>query len=192
MIKPIPALHPFYFLALMLIVGFCNNSHADQTDPRLDTLFADLVNAPNPGLAQSVQQEIWSVWFETEDAKAGEMLEAARQSAQTGSVTEAVVMFDTLVQTFPDWAEAWNQRAIVRYLMGDYEGSIEDVDRALDLEPRHFGAMSGRGQCLMQLERYDGALAAFENALAINPWLSSITQQIEMLKAILSTQPKAI
>ncbi|MGE0484303.1 MAG: tetratricopeptide repeat protein [Gammaproteobacteria bacterium] len=169
----------------LLVVG---SASADQTDPRLDELFGSLANAPNGHLAAQVEQEIWSIWFEGPVPAAGELLAQARRAGQSGDVETATELFDRLVETYPGYAEGWNQRAIVRYLRGDVNGSLADIERALELEPRHFGALSGRGQCYMQLERYREALLAFEDALSINPWIESVRTQVQMLRGYIGQQ----
>lgn len=165
-----------------------SSASADQTDPRLSDLFSSLVYAPNPGIAQGIQQEIWEIWFEGPDNRSVDALMNARLAAEAGDVEAAGRAFDRLVEDYPGFAEAWNQRAILRYLVGDITGSLSDIDQALALEPRHFGALSGRGQCYLRMENYRAALNSFEEALGINPWIQSTARQIQMLKAILSQQ----
>ncbi len=165
-----------------------SSASADQTDPRLSDLFSSLVNAPNHGIAQGIQQEIWEIWFEGPDNRSVDALMNARMAAEAGDVEAAGRAFDRLVEDYPGFAEAWNQRAILRYLVGDITGSLSDIDQALALEPRHFGALSGRGQCYLRMENYRAALNSFEEALGINPWIQSTARQIQMLKAILSQQ----
>lgn len=171
--------------ACLLVTG---GAAADQTDPRLDELFGALANAPNGHLAAGVEQQIWSLWFESPEAGAADLLQQARRAAQTGGIEAASELFDRLVSTYPAYAEGWNQRAIVRYLRGDVAGSLDDIEHTLELEPRHFGALSGRGQCYMQLERYREALLAFEEALSINPWIESVRTQVQMLRGYIGQQ----
>ena len=110
------------------------------------------------------------------------------QSIRYGEPLAAEVILADLIAYCPGYPEAWNQRAILRYLVGDITGSLSDIDQALALEPRHFGALSGRGQCYLRMENYRAALNSFEEALGINPWIQSTARQIQMLKAILSQQ----
>lgn len=173
-------------LAVLLTLGTA--ACADQTDQRLPQLFSDLMNAPNARAAAGVEQQIWGIWFESPNSAAREELYAARGAAEAGDPAAAMRLFDALVAAHPGYAEGWNQRAILRYLVGDVDGSIADIDRVLELEPRHFGALSGRGQCLLRQERYREALAAFEQALNINPWIESSARQIEMLKTLINAQ----
>lgn len=165
---------------------------ADQTAPQLDELFTQLANAPGGRQAAAIEQRIWQAWFEHADPAAASLLTRAREAAQAGDAASAEALFDELVGTHPAYAEAWNQRAILRYLQGDLDGSLADIAQALALEPRHFGALSGRGQCLFRQERYREAADAFRDALSINPWLDSVRMQLDMLKALLNEQAQPI
>lgn len=174
----------------VLLAGAClwvvaSATFADQTDPRLDALFGELADAPNAHQASQAEQRIWKAWFNHADERASHMLQDARDRAQAGALDAAEVKLDQLVDEVPAYAEAWNQRAIVRYLRGDIEGSLADIERTIALEPRHFGALSGRGQCYLQLERYQEALRAFEEALSLNPWIASVRNQVRMLRSYL-------
>jgi len=158
----------------------------------LRQLFTDLANAENRRQAGRIEQEIWTAWFDSPGNDALKMLNEARDAAESGAVNKAMTLFDSLVADYPNYAEGWNQRAIIRYLSGDVTGSLADVDRALTLEPRHFGALSGRGQCYLRQELYGEALEAFEAAQAINPWITSTARQIEMLRAYIKDKQTPI
>ena len=108
------------------------------------------------------------------------------------SIDSAVTLLDDLVDYAPDFAEAWNQRAIVLYLAEDYTGSLRDIEQTLALEPRHFGALSGRGQVYLRLDEPELALQAFESALDHNPWMANIRGQMEMIRAYLNGRQKPI
>jgi tetratricopeptide (TPR) repeat protein len=94
----------------------------------------------------------------------------------------ALADFTRMVTIAPDFAEGWNKRATVLWLLGDYEGSMADVDKTLALEPRHFGALWGLGTMDAALDREEEAITAFERALAVNPHLEGVSEQIEALK----------
>ena len=84
----------------------------------------------------------------------------------------AIALLDTLVAKEPQWAEAWNQRATLRYVIGDFEGSLADIDRVLALEPKHFGALSGQAIILMHQGKMAAGQLALRKAVEIDPFLS--------------------
>ena len=157
----------------------------DQTDPQLRALFVELANAPSQIAAHSIEQEIWSIWFTAPDPEVNDWIDQARDAASSGDVPTALEIFERLTSKYPNYAEGWNQRAIMHYLMGDIESSLEDIARTLALEPRHFGALAGSGQCYLRLELFQESLHAFEAALELNPWLPAAQRQVEMLRALL-------
>ena len=99
-----------------------------------------------------------------------------------GMLDSAERVFSRLVNDSPEFAEAWNKRATVRFLLGDDAGSRRDIARVIDLEPRHFGALSGLGMIHMRSGDLEAALQAFEAALRINPHLAQaedVTRQLQ-------------
>lgn len=163
---------------------------ADQHAAELPALLGSLTTAPTAAAAQVIEQKIWALWFEAPAPEADTLFKAGRAAGEQGDIPQALAAYDQLVQKFPDFAEAWNQRAIVKFMMGDLDGALEDVAHTLELEPRHFGALSGRGQCYLHMQRMGEALEALEAAQAINPWADSVNKQIEMLRAH-QPQPKS-
>jgi tetratricopeptide (TPR) repeat protein len=161
-------------------------SRADQGAPELDGLFEALAAATDVQAASAIEQRIWSLWFEAPDDTAESLLNRARDAASAGDLESALALFEDLTNRYPQFAEGWNQRAILHYLRGDVQGSLDDIARALELEPRHFGALAGRGQCYLRLDRPQESLAAFEASLAINPWSPDVRQQAETLRTYLN------
>ena len=90
-----------------------------------------------------------------------------------------------LVQEAPKFAEAWNQRAIARYHLGCYMASIEDCTQTLKLNPYHFGAAAGIGQCYLRLGALTTALQGFRRALGLNPGLEAVRARINTLQRAL-------
>jgi Flp pilus assembly protein TadD len=91
---------------------------------------------------------------------------------------EAERLLTALVGDAPDWAEAWNKRATVRYLAADYDGSIADCRETLARKPHHFGALAGQGLCHMALGQYGPAAVVFRRALAVHPHLEAVRQNL--------------
>lgn len=178
-------------IAALLAVALAFNTTttlADQNDPRLPMLFDTLESAQNPGIAARTEQEIWRIWHTSPTDDALNIMTEARRALDIGDFKSSIKKLNELVQKYPEYAEAWNQRAIVLYVTEDFEGSLRDVNRAIALEPRHFGAYSGMGQCYLRLDQPERALEAFQTALEIHPWLSNVKQQMDMLRAYVNSK----
>jgi tetratricopeptide (TPR) repeat protein len=168
------------FTGLVLtLIPICS---ADQNAPELNRLFDRLKFAQSGSDARIIENHIWRVWFKTPDKNSKDKLFIARQNVQQGNLSGAQELLDEIIHSHPEYAEAWNQRAIVKFLSDDLEGSLYDIEQTLHLEPRHFGALSGRGQCLLRLRRYREALASYREALAINPQNHSIKRHVFLLE----------
>jgi len=169
------------FAVAMAVAGIAAPAAADQNDPRLDELFAGLKSTGNDREAHEIEQMIWFIWSRSQSAGANLMLRQGTQYMNEGKNEEAEANFDAVVELAPDFAEGWNKRATVRYLMGDYEGSIEDIKRTLALEKRHFGALSGLGLIYDSLNEKKAAIEAFRAALEINPHMENISDRLKEL-----------
>src|SRR5690606_41423855 len=126
---------------------------ADQDDPRLPDFFERLLAAPSPSAAVPIEREIWRIWYEHDDAETFRLLIEGDQAMKKGDFDTALTDFNAVIERDPDFAEGWNRRATLRYMMGDYEGSMADIDETLIREPRHFGALAGLGLVNMELGR---------------------------------------
>ena len=157
---------------------------ADQHDPTLPSLFAEL-KAADAVEAPAIEERIWSAWFRTSDRVSASLLDEGTVLMGQRRWQEALDRFNQLVVQSPGFAEAWNKRATVHFLLGDLDGSVLDIQRTLALEPRHFGALSGLGQIYLRLDRPKAALRALQAALALHPNLHGIRRQVEELQAII-------
>mmetsp|Transcript_122186 Transcript_122186/g.380424 ORF Transcript_122186/g.380424 Transcript_122186/m.380424 type:complete len:251 (+) Transcript_122186:35-787(+) len=124
--------------------------------PTVSALF-ELLHDSSGAQAELVEQLIWAAWFWHKDERLRARMQAANAALQEPG---AAALLDGLIEADPGWAEAWNRRATHRYLLGDYEGSLADISETLAREPRHFGAVSGRGLVLAKLGRREEALAS--------------------------------
>lgn len=155
---------------------------ADQNDPRLDTLFAKLHDQEGVHGARMVEQMIWGVWLESDSATVSLLMNRGVEAMGERRFEAALEAFNTIVELAPDFAEGWNKRATLFYLMGRFQDSLSDVEKTLDLEPRHFGALSGLGLIYTQLDDEEHALEAYEQALAVNPHLPLARLEVERLR----------
>ena len=168
-------------IALVLLV-LAIAAQAAQNDARLDGLFARLKSAANPVEARLVEEAIWQIWLISNDARANMLMAKGVGAMNRGDNARALAAFDDIVKILPGFAEGWNKRATVHYLMGSHEASLGDIERTLALEPRHFGALSGRGLVDLALGRDEAALEAFEAALRIHPHLPGAKFHIKALR----------
>lgn len=155
---------------------------AGQKDSRLDGLFEKLKAAADPAEAQVVELMIWQIWTEAGNAATDSLMQLGLAAMQSGDLGGALSLFDAVTSRAPDFAEGWNKRATVLYMMGAFDKSAEDVARVLALEPRHFGALSGLGLINVQRKREDAAITAFEQALKVNPHMPGVRQNLEELR----------
>lgn len=172
------------WLALALLLSSLNGALAQQASPELDTLFAKL-RAPDVGSeALRIEPKIWSLWMQGGSAADNDKLALATQSMNVGAFKLADQQMTDLVTTSVNFPEAWNKRATLYFLMGRLDESLADIVKVLDLEPRHFGALSGRGMILQRQGKNAEALAAYKEALSINPNMVGpriAVQQLETL-----------
>lgn len=171
-----------FVAAFLVVAALTGSARADQNDPRLGPLFAQLKASANAQDGTRIARSIWSIWFDSTNPAVKALLQRGQVHLRQRRFGEAAALFGQVVQMAPGFAEGWNRRATVRYLQGDYAGSLADIERALTLEPRHFGALSGRGLVLSKLGRTRAALAAFQAALAINPHLPAARINIRILR----------
>lgn len=173
------------FAIFALLLAAALPARADQNDGRLGALFARLLEAPAAADAQAVEGEIWRIWLQSDDGAVRALMRDGVLAMERGDYRHALSKFDQMVLIAPDFAEGWNKRATVHYLLGNYPRSLADIAKTLKLEPRHFGALSGKGLVYIALEDERRALEAFEAALAIHPNLSSAALNAEMLRKII-------
>ena len=180
---------PALALALLLGLGAAAAAApvaADQNDPALDGLFRDLRTAESPQRVREIELRIWGHWFDTGSEEIDQMLRAGDIALSTGRFNRSYALLNGVIERRPDLSESWNRRATLRYMMGDYEGSIADIGETLEREPRHFGALSGLGLCHMALDNHEDALAAFKRALIHHPHMPGVKQNVKRLRIMLN------
>ncbi len=174
-----------YSIVLFLVLQLPITAQADQHDLRLDDLFSRLTTTKNGRMAQLISEDIWNIWSRYDSREVSELFRHGESAMNRGDIQLALKDFNNVVEIAPDFAEGWNKRATVYYQMGKYQASLEDIVETLKLEPRHFGAITGRGLCYMKLDKWGLALISFERALVINPWLQRVRENIKSLKRML-------
>ena len=172
---------PVIALLAFIVSMPLTSAAADQNDPRLDELFARLAVTKDGSEAHAIEAVIWNIWSKADTAGARVLLSQGTADMAAGRHEAALASFDAVVDLEPDFAEGWNKRATVRYLMDDFAGSVADIKRTVALEERHFGALSGLGLIYDQLDQKEAAIKAFRAALEIHPHLDGIRDRMEQL-----------
>ena len=156
-------------LTVAALIFYSNLVLADQTDDRLETLFITLSSSSDKQVIRSTENQIWDIWFAHPNSDVERLMQIGVQRMNANRQSEAMIIFSQLVENFPDYAEAWNRRATLHYILGNYQESIDDIERVLSLEPRHFGALSGLGLVYLQLDQLRKAKEAFEDLIKVHP-----------------------
>lgn len=149
--------------------------------------------ASNPGLAAALRDAdelvrqfaadaMWEVWLRGGTADQNKRLRSAVGQADAA---RSLAALDALVKAAPDFAEAYNQRAIVHYRRGEFARGVADCEAVLRLNPFHFGAAAGMGQCYVRMNKPKAAVRAFQQALDINPELDDLKETISALKRVI-------
>jgi tetratricopeptide (TPR) repeat protein len=136
------------------------------------------------------QNSIWQVWSRSGDPKVDGLFAAGVEQMNHGQGEVAIETFTEIIRLKPDFAEGWNKRATVYFLVGEYDKSLRDCDEVIKRNPQHWGALSGYGQIYLHLDKPEQALAYFERAVAVNPNLHQIEHMIEELKQALIEKRK--
>ena len=128
--------------------------------------------APDEATGMEISNEMWAFWADAPDDYAQELLDEGMSRRASYDFEGAETAFEALIAYCPDYAEGYNQRAFVNFLRQDYAAALPDLERALDLSPRHIAALTGQALTLAALERNGEAALILRDALKLNPWLS--------------------
>ena len=174
-------------VALLSLLSF-NSLFADERSIKLDELFNDLKNN-DQYISNKIEQKIWKIWStHPNNSKLTSMLNVGSEFVNNNQLLEAIEIFTKVIKLDPSWPEAWNKRATVFYMMGEFEKSQKDIDEVLKLENRHFGALAGQGLVNIKLENYDKAIKSYENVIEIYPSMNSSKIMIKHIKELIKKQ----
>ena len=155
---------------------------ADQNDPRLEVLFKNLKTSVSLKKVSSIEIQIWEIWLEHHNPKAKNSIFLGIAAMNNQQFGKALAHFNQLTEIEPEFAEGWNKRATVLYLMGRFNEAEEDILITLKLEPKHFGALSGQGMIRMALKDWSGAITALEAGLRIHPHMPGVIRNLEYVR----------
>lgn len=150
-------------------------------DKSLDELFADLKRENKEHAAKRIADRIWAEWRDSGSASINVMMLWADEASKAEKWGVALDFLDRVTVLDPDFAEGWNRRATVHFMMKNYRKSMADIDRTLRLEPRHFGALAGMAQILKDTGQKQLALNAYERVLQVYPMMRSAQAEVVTL-----------
>jgi tetratricopeptide (TPR) repeat protein len=159
---------------LKLILTLASRQPPANAPAELARLFGQLAAKSPATPPTDIEEMIWALWTAHAEAPAAAAMNVAIAAIVAKHYDAAARVLDELVEAYPDWAEAWNKRATLHYMLEQDEDSMRDIRQTLILEPRHFGALCGFGQICLRHGRLDAAAASFEAALHINPHLKDV------------------
>lgn len=168
-----------YLITAFLIALFgtgsltvANATTPSQAEGQKSILFQNLANAPTEAEGRSAEDAVWQYWFnQAPDFSTRSALDAGIERRESYDFEAAENHLDKVIRQAPDYAEGYNQRAFVRFLRENFAEAITDLEKALELEPNHFGALSGLYHVLRSQNRHRAAMGALQQAVTIHPWL---------------------
>ena len=171
----------YFFLFFVL----SNNAYADDNHQnKIDKLFYQLKNTIDYENSIKIESKIWSLWLtHPTDKNLTALLADGSSYMSQNNLESAYDVFTRTIELDPKWAEAWNKRATVLYLMGEYRLSQYDIDKVLELEKRHFGALSGQALVQTALKNYQKAIDTYIEIHKVHPNMKSPFIMIEKLKS---------
>ena len=175
-------------LAIILLFFSTSILTANERDVQLDKLFTELkknISSSSPGIVQ----QIWILWStHPTDQKLTSVLDEGSILVQDQKLNKAIKVFTEVIKMDPSWAEAWNKRATVYYMIGEFQKSQNDIDKVLELEERHFGALAGQGMVNIQLKNYEKAKRSYQKAEEIYPAMKSSKIMIKQIEELIKKQ----
>ena len=179
------------FLYTFLFFLFCGNAIADTKDReiKLDQLFEQLKKSSNASVAFEIEMKIWNIWSTHPTQKElTQSLANGSDLMSQGKLEKSYKVFSTIIDVAPNWAEGWNKRATVLYLLGRYQQSQKDIDEVLKLEKRHFGALSGQALVQIKLKNYEKAINSYKAAQKIYPSIKAAEIMIPQLQELINNE----
>ncbi len=174
-------------MVLMVLIAV-TPAYGDQNNPELDVLFDRLKETLDTVEAAEITKQIWGNWYQSDMPEVVELMRRGEMSMRRARYDAAVKYFSQIIAKAPAFAEGWNRRATAYYMMGEYQRSSEDVAKTLDLEPRHFGALSGQGLIYLQLRQHEQALWYMNKALQQNPHLPALKYRIKAIQNMIDNE----
>ncbi len=129
------------------------------------------------------EQSIWGIWMRAGDSVADPMLQTGLQLMQEKNYRGAYDKLSEVIRLKPEFAEGWNRRGEASVLLDRWDDAFADFQKALELNPFHFGALEGMGHCRLNRDDPVAAVDYFRRAIEINPNLWDVYEALERAEA---------
>lgn len=143
---------------------------------------AERLRDAHPGVREIAQGALWRIWSRSGSPEIDRLLRRGVDQMSAGELEAALATFDAIIRRKPEFAEGWNKRATVLFMLGRDNASLKDCDEVLKRNPRHFGALSGMTQIHLRRGDPAAALQAWERALQANPNLDGGAETLRILE----------
>jgi tetratricopeptide (TPR) repeat protein len=154
------------------------------------TLLLRALSDPDEDTRQHAEHAIWRIWGRSGNKEVDRLYETGVEQMEAGALQQAIVTFTRIIEIKPDFAEGWNKRATLYFLVGDLRKSLADCDEVMKRNPYHFGALAGYTQIYTRLEYYDRALEYSHRALEVNPNLDGVRRNMGLIERLLEQRRK--
>ena len=164
-----------------------------KTGTAADATFVyPLLSDADPSVRSVAQAVVWQLWGRCGDAAIDREFQQGEDLMRSGDLTHAIEVFSHIIDEQPSFAEAWNKRATIYFMLGQYDLSILDCEEVLKRIPQHFGALSGYARMLVSKGQFERALDLMERANQVNPQMPNTAEMIQQLRQQISTKKKNI
>jgi tetratricopeptide (TPR) repeat protein len=163
---------------------------ANYGKPADDEILLQRLTDESPLVRNFAEQGLWLLWSRSGDETIDVLLAKGVEEMQARQLKESIATFSEVIRRKPAFAEGWNKRATVFYLVGDFKRSLADCDEVMKRNPYHFGALAGYGQIYFQLEQYSKAIEYWKRALRVNPNMVGVETSIKSTEQLLAERRK--
>ena len=157
-------------VAICFTLSITSLSLSSKEKNRIELLLDNLASSPSPSNSGLIRREVWSLWLEGYIDKTNKSkIDEALDLFNAGKLEQAKIAFSKIIELDPDYVEGWNKRATVKFLLGDFYGSLKDIEEVLKRQPRHFGAISGSGLIHIHNSNFREAYKSYKRLTEIDP-----------------------
>ena len=154
------------------------------------TLLVNALRDADADVRVAAEQALWRIWARSGDQEVDKLYQAGVEQMNAGDFGRSIATFTRIIKIKPDFAEGWNKRATLYFLVDDLRKSLADCDEVMKRNPYHFGALAGYAQIYFRLGYYDRALEYSNRALKVNPNMDGVRRNIDLIERVLEQRRK--